>query len=77
MNSIAVIFDSIFENDIFYVNMAYRQPYLIPPRYSLEKPAFGGSLRNKVEGSILSAHARDLQQKRPGAHHCLVCSGPL
>lgn len=31
MNSIAVIFDSIFENDIFYVNMAYRQPYLIPP----------------------------------------------
>ena len=42
---------------------AYRQPYLTP-RHSLEKPAFGGSLSNRVEGSILSAHARDLQRKK-------------
>lgn len=31
MNSIAVIFGSIFENDRSYVNMAYRQLYLTPP----------------------------------------------
>lgn len=55
---------------------AYRQPYLTP-RHSLEKPALGGSLRNRVEGSILLAHARDLQQKRPGTHQTMVRSGPF
>ena len=61
---------------VVYANMRI-DSRILPPRHSLEKPAFGGSLRNRVEGSILSAHARDLQRKRPRANHWSVCPGPL
>ena len=61
---------------VVYANMRI-DSRILPPRHSLEKPALGGSLRNRVEGSILLAHARDLQQKRPGTHQTMVRSGPF